>query len=207
MEKWPYPNLPVYVLCPRDGEGCSQTLHRNYLLPISSNIEQDKKDTPVAGGEHTNTSTPVPPVDSEPIDAGPSGMVSLSTSGNTCPRVVWIHLLHLDAAHEQPRTDSHGGTRNFGLLADTSLSWHLGCFGWSVYLPGHITSCLYTIFWGSTVWTHSTYSTPCLLSTTYFGIEENFLNVVFMVEFWMEGVDQKIIWFECNCPTRKIQKE
>ena len=36
-EKQPYPNLPVYVVCPRDGEGCSQTLHRNYLLPINSN--------------------------------------------------------------------------------------------------------------------------------------------------------------------------
>ena len=23
VEKWPYPNLPVYVVCPRDGEGHS----------------------------------------------------------------------------------------------------------------------------------------------------------------------------------------
>ena len=23
VEKQPYPNLPVYVVCPRDGEGCS----------------------------------------------------------------------------------------------------------------------------------------------------------------------------------------
>ena len=23
VEKWPYPNLPVYVVCPRDREGCS----------------------------------------------------------------------------------------------------------------------------------------------------------------------------------------
>ena len=22
VEKWPYPNLPVYVVCPRDGVGC-----------------------------------------------------------------------------------------------------------------------------------------------------------------------------------------
>ena len=38
VENWPYPNVPVYVECPRDGDGCSQTLHRNYLLPINSNI-------------------------------------------------------------------------------------------------------------------------------------------------------------------------
>ena len=39
VEKQPYPNVPVYVVHPRDGEGHSQTLHRNYLLPISSNIK------------------------------------------------------------------------------------------------------------------------------------------------------------------------
>ena len=44
VEKWPYPNLPVYVVCPRDGEGCGQTLHRNYLLPINSNMGQDEAD-------------------------------------------------------------------------------------------------------------------------------------------------------------------
>ena len=83
MEKWPYPNVPVYVVCPRDGEGHSQTLHRNYLLPISSNTEQDEKDAPMTGVENTNTSTPAPHVDSELADAGPSGMVLSSTAGNT----------------------------------------------------------------------------------------------------------------------------
>ena len=28
VENWPYPNVPVYVVCPRDGEGWSWTLHR-----------------------------------------------------------------------------------------------------------------------------------------------------------------------------------
>ena len=81
-ERWPYPDVPVYVVCPRDGEGHSWTLCRNYLLPISSNIGQDEKDASMAGVESTNTSTPVPPVDSEPTDAGPSGMVMSSTAGN-----------------------------------------------------------------------------------------------------------------------------
>ena len=62
VEKRPYPNLPVYVVCPRDGEGCSQTLHRNYLLPISSNMEQDETD----GSEVENNTSPtsVPSVSS-----------------------------------------------------------------------------------------------------------------------------------------------
>ena len=41
-EKQPCPNLPVYVVCSRDGEGCGQTLHRNYLLPINSNMGKDE---------------------------------------------------------------------------------------------------------------------------------------------------------------------
>ena len=83
MGKWPYPDIPVYVVHSMDGEGCSQTLHRNYLLPISSNIEQDEKDTPMAGVENTNTSTPATLVDTEPADAGPSGMVMSSAASNT----------------------------------------------------------------------------------------------------------------------------
>ena len=55
VEKSPYPNVPVYVVCPRDGDGCSWNLHRNYLLPISSNIGQDVKDKPMAGVENNNT--------------------------------------------------------------------------------------------------------------------------------------------------------
>ena len=53
VERQSYPNVPVYVVSPRDGEGHSHTLHRNYLLPISSNLEQARDDTPVAGVEQT----------------------------------------------------------------------------------------------------------------------------------------------------------
>ena len=40
VEWWPYPNLQVYMVCPRDGEGCSWTLHRNCLLLMSNKLEQ-----------------------------------------------------------------------------------------------------------------------------------------------------------------------
>ena len=42
VEWQPYANLPVYVVCPIDGEGCSCTLHRNYLLPINHNLESGR---------------------------------------------------------------------------------------------------------------------------------------------------------------------
>ena len=83
VEKWPYPDVPVYVVCPRDREGCSQTLHRNYLLPINSNMEQGKMDKPMARVGNTTSLTPAPPVDSAPADAGLSGIGTPSIAGST----------------------------------------------------------------------------------------------------------------------------
>ena len=62
VEKQPYPNLPVYVVCPRDGEGCSRALHRNYLLPISSNMGQDETDGAEDRVKSNTSLTPVPSV-------------------------------------------------------------------------------------------------------------------------------------------------
>ena len=132
VKNWPYPNVQVYVVCPRDGEGCSQILHRNYLLPISPNIGQDEKDSPMAGVEN-NTSTPVPPMDSEPADAGPSRMVTLSAAGTT-PQ----------GRPDQPAPLRHNTQKNpeptpmkvpeFWFAGRYQSIQHLGCIGWSVYL-------------------------------------------------------------------------
>ena len=83
VERWHYPSVQVYGVCPRDGEGCSLTLHRNYLLPINPNIEQDEKDKPMSRVRNTTSPNPVPPVDSVPADAGSSGMVTPSPAGST----------------------------------------------------------------------------------------------------------------------------
>ena len=56
-------NLPVYMVHTRDGEGQSWTLHRNYLLPISNNLEQVEDENSVAGVEPLDKPTPVPPAD------------------------------------------------------------------------------------------------------------------------------------------------
>ena len=83
MEKQPYLNVPVYVVCPRDGEGCSLTLHRNYLLPISPNLQQGKMDMPVVGDGNDTSLTPVPLVHDAPVEAELSGMVTSSSTGST----------------------------------------------------------------------------------------------------------------------------
>ena len=64
MEQWLYPNLPVYMICLRDGEGCSQTLYRNYLLPISNNLEQVGDKNSVTGVDPIDKPAPVLPADS-----------------------------------------------------------------------------------------------------------------------------------------------
>ena len=150
VEKQPYPDVPVYGECLRDGEGCSLTLHRNYLLPINSDIGQDKKDVLMAGVENNNTSTPAPPVNSEPADAGPSGTVTPCTASNT-PQGSPNQSVPL--RHSVWKTQNWLPWRywNFGLQADTSPSvirdtW----IGLCVCL--HVMFCLYTIFWWSFVW-------------------------------------------------------
>ena len=129
MEKGPYPNVPVYVVCPRGREGCSQTLHRNYLPPISYYLEQGEMDEPMTRVENTTLLTPAPPVDSAPAEAGSSEMVTPSTAGST-PLGSQIDLLHLDVALEPPAgrywTDQH-----------------LQCMGWPVYLSA---CCALTVY-------------------------------------------------------------
>ena len=130
VEKWPYPNLPVYVVCPRDGEGCSQTLHRNYLLPINSHMGQDEADGAEERVKNNASLTPVP---------------STSSSTQNSP--------------DQPAPVRHGiqttrnqipwRCRNFGLLTDARPTGI-----WDAQVDLHVYLCilawLYNTFkWGA----------------------------------------------------------
>ena len=46
-----------------DGEGCSQTLHRNYLLPINSNMGQGEADESEERVKNNTSLTPAPSAD------------------------------------------------------------------------------------------------------------------------------------------------
>ena len=149
MERWPYSNVLVYVVHPRDGEGHSHTLHRNYLLPISPKLEQVKDDAPVAGVEHTRTSASTPLVDSEPPYSEPCRMAMSDTMGDTS-----------QGSLDQPaplRCSTHATQNqppwrycNYVLLVDTSQSGILDV--WVVLcICLHLISCLCTIFVGSIV--------------------------------------------------------
>ena len=171
------------MVCPRDGEGCSWTIHRNYLLPISPNLEQAEEDASMEGVEHTHTSCPVPSVDSEPADSELSRMAISDTTGNTS-----------QGSLDQPaslRCDTHAPQnklpwryQNVALLADTSPPSILDAWvGLCICL--HLISCLYTIYVGHIVYTHFTCTIPFLPGTTHFSIEGNSVNVVSVVDFWM----------------------
>ena len=144
VERCPYSNVHVYVVHPRDGEGCSQTLPRNYLLPISSNIEQNEKDACMAGAEPTSTSAPAPSVDSEPAVTETSGMATSDTTGNTSQGSPDQSALLRCGIHTT-RNQLPCRYQNFGLLADTSPPsiWD-AWVGLCIFL--HFISCLYTIF-------------------------------------------------------------
>ena len=149
VEKWPYPNVSVYMVHPRDGEGCSQTLHRNYLLPINSNIGQGKLDEPMAGVGNNISPTPEPSVDNVPAGAGPSGTVTSSMAGST-PQGSADQPAPLRCSTQTTRNQLPWRYRNFGLLADTGLTGIWDAWVGLCVCP-HIVFCLYTIFWGSTV--------------------------------------------------------
>ena len=130
VEKWPYPNLPVYVVCPRDREGHSQTLHRNYLLPINSNMRQDVADGSEERVENNTSLTPVPSADNsmqDSLDQPAPVRCSTRTTRNQLP---WRYL-------------------NFGLSPDTRPTsiWD----AWvDLCVCLHILAWLYTTFrWGA----------------------------------------------------------
>ena len=139
----------------------------------------------MAGVENTNISTPAPPVDSKPTDAGSSWMVTPSTADST-PQ----------GSPDQPAPLRHGTWKtenwlpwrhwNFSLLAATSPSsiWDALV---SLCIGLHIISCLYTNFWGSTAWIHSTYTITCLPSTIQFWYWGNSFNVISIADLWMVG--------------------
>ena len=130
VEKWPYPNLPVYVVCPRDGEGHGQTLHRNYLLPINSNMGQDEADGSEERVKNNTSPTPVPsasnsmpnsPDQPAPVRCG------IRTTRNQLP---WRY-------------------QNFGLLTDTRPTgiWDAQV---DLHVCLHILAWLYNTFkWGA----------------------------------------------------------
>ena len=68
---------------PRDEEGHNWSLHRNYLLPISPNLEQSEMEKPVAGVENDTLLTPVAPVSDAPAGGEPSVVVTSSSAGST----------------------------------------------------------------------------------------------------------------------------
>ena len=180
-------NVPAYVVCTRDGEGCSQTLHRNSLFPINPNIKQGKMDKPMAGVGNTTSPTPVPPVDSVPADAGPSKMVTPSTAGSTPQGSLdWPASLR-----HNTRTSFHGGTRI--LVCWQILDWMASGMHGLACISVCILYFAYTPFsWGVHCKMHSTHTVICLSNTTHFNIQENTLNATSEVECWAgKGVDQR----------------
>ena len=131
VEKWPYPNLPVHVVCPRDGEGHNQTLHRNYLLPINSNMGQDEADGSEERVKNNTSPTPVPSADNSMQDSLDQPAPVRHGTQTTRNQLPWT-------------------CQNLGLSAGTGPTgiWD----AWvDLFVCLIILACLYITFWRDTV--------------------------------------------------------
>ena len=172
VEKWPYPDLPVYVLCPRDGKGHGQTLHRNYLLPINSNMGQDEADGSEERVKNTTSLTPVP-----------SASNNTQTSPNQPAPVrcgIWTTRNQLPWRYQ-----------NFGLLTDARPTgiWD----EWvDLHVCLHILVWLYNTFkWGA-VWNTLSWSWNMLAEHYSLSVQGNSLDITPQVDSWVgKGVDQR----------------
>ena len=202
VQELPYPDVPVYVVCPMDGGGHRWTLHRNYLLPFNSNIGQDEKEAPMAGVENTSPWTQAPPVDSEPANVGPSVMVMSSAAGSI-PQGSLDQPAPLRCGTWKTQNKLPWRYQNFSLQVNTRPPSI-----WDTWAGLHAILSLYNVFCGSTVWIHSIHNITCLWSTTHFGIEGNSFNVVSVVDFWMVGEWTKDYLSQIQLPhQRKNSKE
>ena len=131
VEKQPYSNIPVYVVHPRDGEGCSWTLHINYLLPINSNTGKGEEDESEERVENNTSLTPVPSADGISQDSPDQPAPVRHGTQTTRNQLPWRY-------------------QNFGLSTDTRPTsiWD----AWvDMCVCLLILACLYTAFWRGAV--------------------------------------------------------
>ena len=130
VEKWPYPNVLVYVVCPSNGEGCS----RPYIGTICF------LSTPTQGRMrrmHSWQELRIPTLQLQ------HHLWTVSLLMQDClgwshqaqqvahPRVFQINLLHLDVAHKNPEPTSME-VPEFWFAGRYQSIWHMGCIAVSV---------------------------------------------------------------------------
>ena len=178
----------MYVVHLRDGEGCSQTLHRNYLLPISSNMEQDETDGSEDRVKYNTSLTPVPSVSSNtqssPDQPAPVRCGIQTTRG----QLPWMY-------------------RNFGLLTGTRPT---GIRDAKVDLCVclHILIWLYNTFKQGAVWNTLHWLWNMLAEHHSLSVQGNSLDVTSICGFLgRKGSGLKDIWSSCNSPTTEKPKK
>ena len=165
------PNLSVYVVHPIDRGGCSCTLHRNYLLPINNNLEQEKVKTLWAEMDpmmnqlkchikmmHCQLATQLN-VDWKACLIHHHNSVNCLTQG-------WQNRSHRWRAPswqgwtcstkvklKKNQEPSPMEVSEFCITAEWHPFWCLQYLGWPMHL--HIILCMHMVFAGNIVWAHS----------------------------------------------------
>ena len=84
----------------------------------------------MAGVENNSTSTPAPPVDSDPVDAGPSEIVTSGTAGRT-PQGSLDQPAPLRCSTQKNPEPAPMEVLEFWFVSRYQATQHLGCMGWS----------------------------------------------------------------------------
>ena len=218
----PYSNLLVYVVHSIDRWGNSCTLHRNYLLPISDNLEQKEGDNSRRGDGSSDEPTPVPhdnggllsdhPTKSllEGMHNSPSKQHEPFHPGSTSTDPTDGGLQADNDAPVPPRWSSRTMRnqpswryRNFALqqndiLPSASNIW----VGLCICL--HIISCAHGIHWE--------YSLRTLYFNHHKSAQHKFLGLMgipsMLTLWWIFGLGSgpKDIWSMHSCPTGETKK-
>ena len=160
------------MVCPRDGDGCHQTLHRNYLLPINSNIRQDEMDAPVAGVEITTLQLQCHLWTVCLLMQDHLGCSPWVQAGNT-PQGSLDQPTPLRCSVQKTQNWLPWRYQNYSLLANISPSsiWD----AWvGLCICFHVIFCLYTIFRKCAVWKNTLLVPSCVCQALLsFSIEAN----------------------------------
>ena len=210
VEQQPYLNLPVYVVHPMDGEGCSHTMHWNFLLSISHNLGQDECGNAVEG-DGCNEPAQV----SHEKDALPANSPTESQlKGTPCSPSKQCELVNQEPTRStswdstdeglQANNDMPGPLRQSSRKVRNQLPlryWNFAAWqndtppstidlwvGLSICL--YILSCLQTVFVRWTVWKHSTQTITGLPDTNDPWHGWGYHWCWLWWNFWLGGVDQ-----------------
>ena len=210
------------MVCPWDGEGYNQTLHRNFLLPISNNLGQVEEETLAEGVGPKDETTPAPQAHNELPANGltksqPGSLHNLLAKQHKLVDPELARLATPDPVNDGSQTgqDQSIPQRWSMCMRRNHLTWRYqnvilqqnntssSAFAmWDgLHTCLHLMVGLYNAFGKSTVWRHSTWTIINISDTNnlWYGWGLHWCS---FYDGFLDGMGgPRDIWSEHSCPT------